>query len=397
MLRGNIKLDNEQRFLKEHIIPEQKLNAAIKAAADKLLSKLDIYAEKFPGTYSTDLVYPLGENNTWVSGMHTGTILLAYELTGDERFLECAKKHIPSYKKRLDEKIGLWSHDVGFVYSPSIVALYKLTGDEELRTLALGAAEHLYNASYSQKGGFVIRSSKNVDKDWGCRTMMDTLMNIPLFFWAYEQTGDKKYLDAANSQLRITESCLIREDGSSYHHYQFDVETHKPVCGVTFQGHRDESTWSRGQAWGVLGLPIAYTYNKDESLLPLHRDVTYFALNHLPDDCVPYWDYDFVDKCDEARDVSAGLASACGMLEACGYLPDSAPEKTIYKNAAAQILEAAIDMCADSDKTEFDGLVRYSTCSVPHGIGVEECTLYGDFFYLEAIIRYLRPDWKRYW
>lgn len=397
MLRGNVKLNNENRFSGTHRISDEKLQNAIKKAADKLLSKLDLYAEKFPGTYSTDYVYPMGENNSWVSGMHTGTILLAYELTGDERFLECAKAHIPSYQKRYDEKIGLMSHDVGFVYSPSVIALYKLTGDDELRTLALNAAEHLYNVSFSQKGGFVIRSSTRANEESGCRTMMDTLMNIPLFFWAYEQTGEQKFLDAANSQLKITEEYLIRADGSSYHHYQFDPATHKPVRGLTFQGHRDESTWSRGESWGVLGLPIAYSYNKDESLLALHRDVAYFTLNHLPEDNITYWDYDFVDKCDEAKDVSAGLISACGMMEACKYLPDSAPEKAIYQNAASQILEAAIDTCADYDTTEFDGIVKWATCSVPHAIGVEECTLYGDYFYLEAIMRYINPDWKRYW
>lgn len=397
MQRGNIKLTNPKRYMGEHRISEEKINAAIKAATEKLASKLELYSQSFVGTYSTDGKYPMGENDTWVSGMHTGAIILAYELTGDKKFLDAALANVPSYKKRLDEKIKLWSHDVGFIYSPSIIALYKLTGDAELRRMAIDAAEHLYNASYSQKGGFIIRSVKNVDKDWGCRTMMDTLMNIPLFFWAYEQTGDKKFLDAANSQLKITDECLIREDGSSYHHYQFDVETHKPQFGCTFQGHTDDSTWSRGHAWGVYGFPVAYTYNGDKSLLPLHKDVCAFMLNHLPEDNIPYWDYDFVEKCDEARDVSAGLVSACGMLEACKYLPEDAPEQEIYKNAAAMMLEAAIDKCADYEHADFDGLVNYVTCSAPHGLGVDECALYGDYFYLEALLRYTRPDWRRHW
>lgn len=397
MQRGIITLNDVERYSSNHDICKEKISFAIKSATDKLAGKLDIYADKFVGTYSKDFIYPMGENNTWVSGMHTGTILLAYELTGDERFLECAKKHIPSYKKRLKEKKYVNSHDVGFVYSPSCVALYKLTGDKDIRRLSLDAAEYLYNTSFSQKGGFVIRSVNNADKDWGCRTMMDTLLNIPLFFWAYEETGDEKFLDAANSQLKITENYLIREDGSSFHHYQFDTETHKPLYGCTFQGRTDESTWSRGQAWGVLGLPIAYSYNKDESLLKLHRDVTYFMLNHLPKSNIPYWDYDFVEECNEPLDVSAGLASACGLLDAVSYLPDSAPEKVIYKNAASMLIEAAIDKCADYQNTEFDGLVRNVTCSVPHNLCINECALYGDYFYLEALMRYTKPDWKRYW
>lgn len=395
MTRGTVKLENPARFSVEHKISQDKINKAIKAATQKLESKLELYSQSFVGTFSTDGKYPMGENTTWVSGMHTGTMLLAYELTGNTSFLDAVVTNIPSYKKRIDEQIKLSSHDVGFIYSPSCVGLYKLTGNADIREIALKAAQHLYDKLYSQKGGFILRM---LGSDVDChRTMMDTLLNIPLFFWAYEETGEKKYLDAANSQLKITNDYLIRPDGSSYHHYQFDPDTHKPLHGCTFQGHRDESTWSRGHSWGVYGFPMAYGYNGDEALWPLHRDVTYFMLNHLPKDNIPYWDYDFVDECDQARDISAGLISACGMMEACKYLSDNSPERTIYQNAASMILEAAIDKCADYEHYDFDGLVNFVTCSAPHGLGVNECALYGDFFYLEALLRYTRPEWKMYW
>ena len=151
MQRGIITLNDEKRYTTSYTISKEKLDSAVKAATKKLESKLNAYAEQFVGTYSKNYVYPLGENKTWVSGMHTGTILLAYELTGDEKFLECAKRNIPFYKKRLEEKTTMYSHDVGFVFSPSCVALYKLTGDEVAREIALAAAHHLYDASFSKK------------------------------------------------------------------------------------------------------------------------------------------------------------------------------------------------------------------------------------------------------
>lgn len=397
MVRGNIKLENPERYLKKHEIPVKKIEMAIKSATDKFLKKLDEFDGKFPPAASKDDKYILGENTTWTTGMHTGAMLLAYEITGNERFLEHAKKQVESYFERFETKTRLWDHDVGFVFTPSCVALYKLTGDEKLKELCLKAAEFLYEYIYSQKGGFILRSYERRYLESGCRTMMDTLMNIPLFFWAYEMTGEKKYLDAANSQLRITEQYLIRDDGSSFHHYMFDVETHKPIRGCTFQGHSDDSCWSRGHAWGVYGFPVAYTYNHDESLLPLHRDITYFMLNHLPENNIPYYDYDFVEQCDEAKDSSAGLISACGMLEACKYLNDVAPEKAIYQNAAAMMIEAVIDNCMDYENHDFDGIINWVTCSVPHNLCIDGCTSYGDFFFLEALLRYTRPDWKRYW
>ncbi len=399
MERGSIKLEDYGRYSYKYVIPVEKVQKAIKKATDKLLIKLDEFENKFPGACSDNAgKYKLGENTGWTQGMHTGAVLIAYELTGNEKFLEYAQSQMDSYYKRMEGKTHLWSHDVGFVYTPSVVALYKLTGDERLRELALNAAAHLYDNLYSLKGGFILRGyNGHSEQESNCRTMMDTLMNIPLFFWTYEQTGEEKYMEAAKSQLHITEQYLIRADGSSFHHYQFDLENHKPVRGLTFQGHADSSCWSRGHSWGVYGFPVAYGYTGDKSLLPLHRDLCYFMLNHMPDSNIPYYDYDFVETCDEAKDASASLISACGMLEACKYLADDAPEKMVYQNAAAKMIEAVIDNCMDYENQKFDGLINWVTCSVPHNLCIDGCTSYGDFFLLEALMRISNPDWKKYW
>lgn len=399
MIRGNVTLNNPSLYEMDYEISNEKLCMAIDHALTKLSSKISKFGSMFPvGRLDQPYgkVYKMGGNEHWTCGLHTGCFLLAYELSGEKKFLEVAQSHMASYKKRIDEKLHLSDHDVGFIFSPSCVAYHKVTGDETAKKIALDAAEHLYNFSYSQKGGFVIRLAALKDVFAACRTMMDTMMNIPLFYWAYEQTEDKKFLDAANSQVSITEKYLIRPDGSSYHHYQFDMETHKPLYGVTYQGHRDESTWSRGHAWGVLGLPVAYGYSHNKELLPLHRDVAYYMLNHLPDDNVPYWDFDFMSG-DEPRDSSAGVICACGLLEAVGYLPDNAPEKSIYKNAAARILEATIDNCTGNIETDYDGVIYKTAGAVPQNSTLEGCAPYGDFFYLEALLRTVKPEWKCYW
>ncbi|MBR5505522.1 MAG: glycoside hydrolase family 88 protein [Clostridia bacterium] len=398
MIRGSIKLNNIERYAGGYDISQEKIQNAIKRATDKLYSIAErLGYDKFPtGESENPKLYSPGPNDNWICGMYTGSFLLAYELTGDKKFLDVATKHMETYIERMDKKIKVGDHDVGFVYIPSCVAYYKVTGDERVRKLALEAAEYLYSYSFSQKGGFIIRASWRKHEEWACRTMMDTMMNIPLFYWAWQETGDQKFYDAANSQVDITERLLMRADGSSYHHYQFDVETHAPVKGLTFQGNRDESTWSRGHAWGISGFPIAYSYNGDENLLLLHRDAVYYMLDHLPEDYVPYWDYDFTDG-DEPRDSSAGVISVCGLLEACKYLGDNAPEKQIYKNAALKILDSVIDNYAGDIGEPYDGLVAHVAGAVPLGLGLDICTTYGDFFYLEALLRMVKPDWKRYW
>ena len=403
MRRGNVKLKKTKLFLENHAIDKEKIASAINSAIAKLEARLADYAEKFPENISPDgnaAKYCLGENNSWVSGMHTGTLILAYKLSGRQEFLDAALNHLPSYKKRLDEKFNLQDHDVGFVFSPSCIALYKLTGNEEAKQIALDAAKYYYDTGYSKEGGFIMLSGKEArggNPGVGYRTMMDTLMNISLLFWAGEMTGDRRYTEAAESQVATTEKYLIREDGSSFHHYQFDMETHKPIRGLTFQGNRDESTWTRGHAWGVIGFPMAYSHMNDEMLLELSKDVTYFMLNSLPDDLIPYWDFDFTTGSCEPRDTSAGLIFACGMMEAMKYIDPSSEQYSVYKNASSMMLEAVIDKYTGCAGKEYDGLVWGVTGAKKFNIGIEDCAVYADYFYLEALLRYTTSNWEMLW
>lgn len=395
MITQNVELNNPERFSKEHKISDEKLRNAINNAVAKVQKNMEKFGEQFPGTYSKNFRYILGENDNWECGMYTGTYWLAYELSGKSIFRDMAEKHLATYKRRIDEKIGMGDHDVGFVFSPSCVANYKITGNEEAKKIALDAALHLYDFSYSKKGKFIIRLAEALPQEWACRTMMDSMLNAPLLYWAGKELNRRDLTDAAISQNDLTERLLLREDGSSFHHYQFDPDTHAPVRGLTFQGHADDSCWARGHAWGVYGYPVGYDYTKNEKYIDIHKNIVYFMLNHLPEDLIPYWDFDFVSG-NEPRDSSAGAICVCGMLEMARQLPDSAPQKKIYESAASQMLEAIIDKCT-TDADGYDGLINFVTHAKPFDEGIDECAVYGDYFYLEALLRYTNPDWKRYW
>ncbi len=397
MITQKITLERPERFSAPHEISREKLVRAAELATDKLEAFARKHgAEAFPPTCSQNFKYPVDINKHWECGMYTGCYWLAYEITGNKFFKETAEAQLPTYKRRIDEKIGMDDHDVGFVFSPSCVAAYRLTGNEAAREYALEAAKYYYPTSYSKKGKFIIRSHRSWDAGTGCRTMMDSLMNAPLLFWASKELGCEEYWQAACDHVKTTEQLLIRADGSSYHHYQFDPATAAPVKGLTFQGHADESCWSRGHAWGVYGFPIAYSYNGEEYLKETHKGVTYFMLNRLPEDLVPHWDYDFAGT-NAYRDTSAGVISVCGMHEMAGMLSESDEQKAVYESAAAQILESVIDNYTGDIGKEHDGLIHHVTHAVPFKVGLDECAIYGDYFYLEALARYLKPDFKKYW
>ena len=117
----------------------------------------------------------------------------------------------------------------------------------------------------------------------------------------------------------------------------------------------------------------------------------------LPEDLIPNWDYNFVNPF-APRDASAAVITACGMDELADHLPDCDKYKSIYKNASARLLEAVIDNCTKEIGVEYDGLISHVTHAYTLGHhSHDECAVYGDYFYLEALLRFKNPDWKMYW
>lgn len=394
MFTGKIELKNPKTYSTPLKIEESFIDGAIEVAINKLLrdpSRLAMFSPPETINYK----YEERKNDVeWTSGLNTGVLWLAYELSGDKRFFDAAKEQVATYRERFEKKSGLMNHDVGFVFTPSIVADYKITGNTESRDLAIAAAEHLAGEGWSEKVGYIKRGMGT----WpgGFRTLVDTMMNIPLLLWAGRETGREEFTRKAVSHYRTTAKYLVRADGSTYHHFQFDPVTEEPVEGLTLQGFSDESCWSRGHSWLVYGYPIAYSYTKDEDILPVHSAVTNYFLNNLPSDFIPYWDLIFGEESTQPRDASAAAVSVCGLLEMCRHLPEDAPERSLYKNAADRMMRSLIQRCANLDP-ERDGLLSHVTHALPQGRGIDESAIYGDFFYLEALLRYKNPDFRMYW
>lgn len=391
-------LDNinvPDRFKTEYTIDRAKLERAAEAAVAKLLTLYEEGGVNFPKTSSTDYQYQYGANNNWTAGMYTGSYLMAYQLTGDERFSAIVDEMIDTFIYRVDNRVGMGDHDVGFAFVPSCVGAYKILGSQSAKDAALRAVDYYYDTSYSKEGEFIIRAFSWNDIG-GYRTMIDSQMNASLFFWAGEHLNDKDYADAAKNHTLTSVDLLVRDDGSTYHHYQFDPETSEPLYGITWQGYADESCWSRGQSWGVYGFSIAYSYTKDSEILDAQRDVTYYMLNHLPEDLIPYWDYTFISG-SEPRDTSAAAIAVCGMLDMAEMLPEGSAQRLIYESAAAQIMEVLIDKYTGDIGTPYDGLIHSVTHAKPQGHAIEECAPYADYFYLEALARFLKDDFIRPW
>ena len=406
---------NEHEKLKNHDkIGAAGILAGLDFACDQILKVLPDFTYKFQPAYSIGNFYEPSENTDWTNGFWTGEIWLAYEYlkrrrpeaAGDiEKLYNAGIVQVHSFLERIKNKISVDHHDMGFLYSPSCVAAYKLTGNKEAKDAAIMAADQLLTR-FQPIGGF-LQAWGPMDQKENYRLIIDCLLNVPLLFWAFKETGDGRYQETALKHIHTAVANVICEDGSTWHTFFFDPVTGQPDHGETCQGYRNGSAWARGQAWGIYGMAMAYRYTKDPEYMDLFYRVADYFIDNLPDDLIPYWDLEFTSwtreelKADpQPLDSSAASIAVCGMLEMSEYLPDD--KALVYSDHAKKLIKAVYDICAVKDHSVSNGLVLHSTYSnhSPYNTcnhyGVDECNSWGDYFYMEALTR-LDCSWEVYW
>ncbi|BCH62094.1 unsaturated chondroitin disaccharide hydrolase (plasmid) [Agrobacterium vitis] len=379
-------------------ITDQQVTMALDIAVAQVRRNLPDFTYAAQNHSSVGNRYPAVANDQWTAGFWPGEIWLAYEHSGDKVFRYAAQIQVQSFLHRIENRIATDHHDMGFLYSPSCIAAWKLVGDEDGRKAALLAADQLIER-YQPIGQFI--------QAWGAkgnpneyRYIIDCLLNLPLLYWATGETGDEKYREIALSHARTTLAHSVREDCSTYHTFYMDPTTGAPVRGVTKQGYSDDSFWARGQAWGIAGMALSYRYERIAEYRDAFERLLGFYLQRLPDDLVPVWDLIFSAEDGEPRDSSSASIVACGLLEMADLVEDA--DAARYRDLARRMMKSLADHYAVKDPALSNGLVLHGTYSkkTPHntcrGEGVDECVSWGDYYYMEALTR-LSRNWSSYW
>ncbi|MFT7772170.1 glycoside hydrolase family 88 protein [Roseateles sp.] len=372
----------------------RRFERAIEAAVAAVDRNLAHFGDRFPMPSSKFGVYAAMDNTEWTNGFWTGQLWLAYELSGEARFRVAAERHIQSFDQRQRERIATNHHDLGFLYSLSCVAGFKLTGSEVARDAALGAARLLLERFHPRAGIIQAWGDLNDPAQQG-RMIIDCNLNLPLLYWASETTGDLSFRQAADRHIEQAARHIVRPDGSTFHTFFFDVATGQPKEGKTHQGFADDSCWARGQAWGIAGFPLVARYNDDVRLLELSQVLANYYLNRLPADGICHWDLIFTEGAEE-RDSSAAAVAACGLLVLASRLPLTDPLRDRYERAAVGTVSTLHDYYFAHQAPAGAGLLRHAVYHKPQRMGVDESCLWGDYFYLESLARLTRI-WKSYW
>lgn len=375
-------------------LTREEVTAAMDRVADQVRCNMEYFGTRFPSSATRNQTYGVIDNIEWTDGFWTGLLWLCYEYTGDDAFKNLALKNVDSFLNRVEKRIELDHHDLGFLYSLSCVAGYKLTGSAEGRRAGLLAADKLMER-FQEKGGFIQAWGELGARD-NYRLIIDCLLNIPLLHWAFLETGKPVYRNAAMRHYEAACNNVIRDDASAYHTFYFDPGTGEPLKGVTRQGYSDDSAWARGQAWGIYGIPLNYRYVKDDSAFNLFQGMTNYFLNRLPEDQVCYWDLIFTDGSNQSRDSSAAAIGVCGIHEMLKYLPEVESDKNTYRHAMHCILRSLMERYTAPEIKPGNPVLLHGVYSWHSGKGVDEGNIWGDYYYMEALMRFYK-DWNLYW
>ena len=317
----------------------------------------------------------------WCSGFWPGVLWYAYESSGDETLKMEAEKFTAPLKTIAYSPAD--NHDVGFMVYCSYGNGYRLTGNKAFKEVLLAAADTLATLYNPNVGSILSWPIKR--EQYGHNTIIDNMMNLELLYWAAKNGGDKRLYDIAKSHAEVTMKYLVRPDNAVFHLGEFNDNTGEFIKGHTHQGYADESMWARGQAWGIYGFAMTYRETNKQEFLDTSIKLADHFLNRLPEDGIPYWDFDDPKIPNAPKDASAAAIAACGMLEIAN-LVKSDKLKDKYISAAKSFIKILSSEKYFSGDTN-QALLSHSTGHHPNNSEIDVPIIYADYYYMEALLR----------
>lgn len=317
----------------------------------------------------------------WTGGFWGGLLWMGYRASQNAKMFELACEIEDVLDQPLEEFVDL-GHDVGFMWYPTAVCHYKMTGCEKSRIRGLKAASILASR-FNINGRFIRAWNEREGEDCRGLAIIDCLMNLPLLYWASKELKDSRFAQIAAAYTDTALTYFVREDSTVPHVMSFDSETGICLGPAIGQGRGTQAVWSRGQAWALYGFAIGYRETGKKEYLETAKSISMKFMDNLPEDGAPYWDFNSEKEHQYARDSSASCIAASGMLEIVSLLEDE-KEKEQYRSDAKTILNRIIEnhVCFD-DRTE--GIVRMGTVNYKAKKYINMPIIYGDFFFVEAL------------
>ena len=318
----------------------------------------------------------------WTNGFWGGILWQLYQTTHDPMYRNIAREN----EKKLDAVLLNYEsmdHDSGFRWLPTAVADYRVTGSQEARNRGLLAATNL--AGRFNLNGQYLRAWNGIGEDGHQKmgmAIIDCLMNLPLLYWASEETGDPRFRQIAEAHAHTAMKHFVREDGSVKHIICFDPVTGAYKGSVGGQGMERGSSWTRGQSWALYGFVLSYRHTGREEYLDIAEKIAEYCISQIPESGLIPVDFCQPKDVDYQDDIAAAVL-ACGFLE-LGQITESW-KKERYHETAMKLLHTLAEKSSDWDP-EHDNILQNCTAAY-HDARHNFPIVYGDYYFIEAIFK----------
>ncbi|MEL7162525.1 MAG: glycoside hydrolase family 88 protein [Bacteroidota bacterium] len=317
----------------------------------------------------------------WTSGFFASTLVYLYEYSNNPALKQAYEDRFVYLEAAKNET---HTHDVGFKIQCSFGNALRITGDTATYAPVIIATANSLMTRYDEEVGAIKSWSWTNELNWNYPVIVDNMMNLELLCVASALSGDPKYREAAMSHADVTMANHFREDNSSFHvvSYNDDGTVEKKN---THQGIADESAWARGQAWGLYGYTMMHRETGEERYLEQAKKIADFLLAHpnLPEDKIPYWDFNDPDIPNVPRDASAGAIIASALVE-LGEI--TAMDK--YGDAGEQILLSLASPSYLAEAGENGNFIlEHSVGNMPSDDEIDVPINYADYYFIEGLMR----------
>ena len=325
-------------------------------------------------------------HGNWFCGFWVGLLLTSYLHTGDKKYLKLAADRMVLVEERASDGN---THDIGFIFLSSAMPFYRITGDERHRATALRAADKLRSRLVvTDRGSYVSSWGPMTDPRGRAASAIDTMANIPLLYWASKEADDASFRLSAEEHAKMTMLSFNRDDNTQFHAVEYDTTTGDRLRGYTYQGAHDDSYWSRGTGWAVMGLAVTAANSGNVDYLNKAIAISEKWFGALGDRAVPPYDYDAKSD-DVPEDSAASAIMAAGLLDLADLYPDEIVASHWREKAEFLIKGLCDGYLANEDGHR--GILKHGCYSEPHKIGPDAAVMFGDYFFAEALNRIAFP------
>jgi unsaturated chondroitin disaccharide hydrolase len=363
--------------------------AVHRASIDRMIDRIDQTAAAgdpgFPHYGDPDTgAWTRSPEGDWTGGFWNGLLWLAAVATGEDRY----RRQGLEWARRLAPRAHSETVFRGFLFWYGAALGSVLHGDEAARELAVRGARglaELYNprarliplGEQAEESTDVGRGEANIDGVPG---------GTPLLVWAAREAGDPRLADLAAEHARRHIELCVRADGSVVQSASFDPATGELGRRYTHKGAHEDSTWTRAQAWAMLGFAQAAAWiSAEEFMEPAFRTCDWW-IDHLPPDHVARWDFDAPAAPDTERDTSGTAIAAAALLKVAALAPGQAAR---YRDCAVDMLGALVTRhltpLGPGDARP-PGILTDGCYNHRIGLATANELIWGDYFLFEALL-----------